>query len=302
MEKVIIVFTINNKFVAPTYISIKSLFDHAEPKTEYECLILSGNLTNNNKKILSKLSEGTRHKIKCIFVDEKKIEGSKVTYSWPKIVYYRLFLCDILKEYKKVIFSDVDVLFKGDLAEVYNENIDDVEIAMIPAEKNNEKALMHQYYNENKHKYIYWSGFMLMNLEMMRKNDWSGRCRKNIEKYDKKLKMCDLKIINLTADEIKELPLRYCMLESLWECDYIEDSEDFCYLKSVYEKEKIEEEKAYTQIIHYAGKRDKPWIRRKTPDYYLVYMKQLPFFLKMENMKQTLLFRVRIMGRMILRK
>lgn len=71
-----------------------------------------------------------------------------MTYTWPKIVYCKLYLCDILWQYEKIIFSDVDVFFRRDLAEVWNENIENVEIAAVAGEENNEDTLMHQYYPE----------------------------------------------------------------------------------------------------------------------------------------------------------
>lgn len=302
MDKVTIVFAIDNKFVTPAYISIKSLFDSAKQTTIYECLILSSNVSSPNRKRLSKLSEGTRHEVKHVSIREKEIFGNKVTYTWPKIVYCKLYLCDILWQYEKIIFSDVDVFFRRDLAEVWNENIENVEIAAVAGEENNEDTLMHQYYPENKHQYIYWSGFMVMNLEVMRKKNWTDCCRGNLKKFESRLKMFDLEIINLTADRIKQLPLRYVFLESLWECDDIETSEDYIFLRGVYTKEEIESEKEKAVIIHYAGSRGKPWLRKNPPDYYFQYLKRLPFSLKLENIKQTMAFRIRVWGRIILRK
>lgn len=72
MDKVTIVFAIDNKFVTPAYISIKSLFDSAKQTTIYECLILSSNVSSPNRKRLSKLSEGTRHEVKHVSIREKK--------------------------------------------------------------------------------------------------------------------------------------------------------------------------------------------------------------------------------------
>ena len=71
-----------------------------------------------------------------------------------------------------MIYSDVDVLFLGDLADAYNTEINGYMWAGVAAEKNSPYVLMHQYYNENHHEYIYWSGFMVMNLDEMRKNNW----------------------------------------------------------------------------------------------------------------------------------
>ena len=56
---------------------------------------------------------------------------------------------------------------------------------------------------------------MVRNLKLMRHKNWVERCYKNLELFKSKLFMCDLEIINLTANKIKRLPLRYVFLQSL---------------------------------------------------------------------------------------
>lgn len=289
MEKITIVFTIDNKYTTPAYISIKSLFDRALEETMYECLILSDDLSDGNKKILIKLAENTRHEIKHINVRHENIAIAKVTYTWPKVVYYRLYLCDILKDWDKVIFSDVDILFKNDLSEVWKEDMEEVEVAAVACERNDKSAIMHQYYVENVHEYIYWDGFMIMNLKLMRKNKWSERCLKNMRIFQNRLRMCDLEIINLTAKQVKALPLRYVLLQSLYDQEEIGKAEDYLYLAKVYSKEYIQKEKEQTVIIHYAGKQGKPWLRKAVPDYYRSYLNELPWSLKYQNTIQRII-------------
>lgn len=283
MEKVVIVFTIDNKFVTPTYIALQSLFECAKEETLYECLIISDNITNKNKKILNSLVEKTRHEIRYITVHEEDVTIAKVTHVWPNVVYYRLYLCDILESYDKVIYSDVDILFRTDLSAVWGENMEDIEIAAVAAEKNDEYAIMHQYYPENKHQYIYWSGFILMNLKLMRKTGWTNRCLENLNVFRDKLKMFDLEIINLSAKKIKELPLRYVFLESLYDNEHIADAEEWAFLKRVYSEEYVRKEREQVAIIHYAGRKGKPWLRRNIPNYYFQYLKVLPTQLKWQN-------------------
>ena len=194
---IVVVFTINNKFATPTYIAINSLFKNAEKQTVYECIVISNNLGKMNKTTIESLAQNTRHSIRCISVEEELIYAPKVTNLWPKVVYYRLYLCEILGEYKKIIYSDVDVFFKGDLSDVWSMEIDNIEIAAVAAEKNNENVVIHQYYKENKKEYIYWDGFMVMNLELMRKNNWIKCCLKNLEMKQDSIKMFDLEKNNI---------------------------------------------------------------------------------------------------------
>ena len=293
MNRIVVVFTINNKFVTPTYITIQSLLEYAKEDTIYECLILTNDIYAFNSDILKKLAENTRHTIKIIDVDDSMFYAPKVSYTWPKVVYWRLHLCDILKNYDKVIFSDVDILFQGDLAEVWNSDIENYEIAAVAAERNNEKMLMHQYYYENKHEFMYWAGFMVMNLKYMRECQWVEQCNRNIIEYKSRLKMCDLEIINITAENIKTLPLRYVFLQSLYDAVSLEDADDYKYLKSIYSEEYINSEKEQVIIIHYAGKQGKPWLRKNVPDYYRRYLDGLPLTLKIQNNYQRFCLSIR---------
>lgn len=288
MNKIVVVFTINNKFVTPAYITIQSMFEYAKEDTKYECLVLSNDITTVNIDILKKLSENTRHTIKIKKMSDSMIYAPKVSYIWPKIVYWRLYLCDILSGYDKVIFSDVDVLFQGDLTEVWNSDIENYEIAAVAAERNNLRMTMHQYFYENIHEFVYWTGFMVMNLKYMRENRWIDKCNENIKKYELKLKMVDLEIINLTAENIKRLPMRYVFLQSLFESKNFADADDYDYLKEIYSKQYIENEKDNVIIIHYAGKMGKPWLRKNIPGYYKKYLSALPFLLKIQNNYQRL--------------
>lgn len=280
---IVVVFTINNKFATPTYIAIKSLLEHAKETTKYKCIIISDDLSDINKKMINSLTKNTAHIIKYLKVDNDLIYAPKETNLWPRVVYYRLYLCEILKDYKKVIYSDVDVFFKDDLSLAWSIEMENYEVAAVAAEKNDKNVIVHQYYEENKKEYIYWDGFMIMNLELMRKNHWFQRCMDNLEKYQNKIKMFDLEIINLTAECIKRLPLRYVLLQTIYDFENIEKSEDFLFLKKIYTKEDMLNEKKNTIIIHYAGGEGKPWIRKKIPKYYNAYIKELPTVLKIQN-------------------
>lgn len=301
MADIVVVFTINNKFVTPTYITIQSLFQYAKENTHYECIILSENLTKKNKKLFEKLVMNTFHKIKFIELSGLKLSSLQVSYAWPKVVYWRLYLCDILNAYDKVIYTDVDVLFQDDLSDVWNMDIEDYEIAAVAGEKNDVNMLMHQYYEENSHEYVYWSGFMVMNLNLMRKERWSDRCTENLDLYGPRLKMFDLELMNLTAKKIKKLPLRYVYLQSLYDAVEIEEAEEYLFLKEIYTVDYMKEEKNNVVIIHYAGKKGKPWLRKKVPSYYQVYLSGLPLEIKWQNKCQQCFVKIRILIRFLYR-
>lgn len=281
-----VVFTFDKAFLPPAYVAITSLVQNASKQTTYDIIILYQGKMNKKVYTLYDSVKGSRHSIKIQNISNINMNVPKTTKCWPSIVYARLYLPSILSNYDKVIFSDVDVLFQGDLAEAFCTDMEDCEWAGVAAEINSQDAFIHQYYEDNKHPYLYWSGFMVMNLREMRCKDWEERCNSNIEKYKERLYMFDLEILNLTAENIKKLPFRYVCLQAIYDSLDITQTEEYKWLSKVYTYEELVEEKKNAVIIHYAGKVGrigKIWLRYKIPEYYNNYLKIMPLQLKWQN-------------------
>ena len=305
MLNIPIVFTIDKAFLAPAYVAISSLVDHAEDTTQYEIIVLYQGRIDQYVETLSEIVKGSRHKLIIRDISNIKMNVPKITRCWPSIVYVRLYLSSVLCEYDKVIFSDVDVFFLGDLAKVYITNIEGIEWAGVAAENNNQGAIVHQYYEDNKHPFIYWAGFMVMNLKEMRNSNWEKRCNDNLNKYSDMLYMCDLEILNITAKGIKRLPMRYVYLQSLYDAKNIEQAEDYPWLINLYSKEEMLEEREKAIIIHYAGKVGrigKIWLRLKPAEYYNLYLKKLPPILKRLNNIKRIRENMKVLIKIILEK
>lgn len=280
MDKVSIVFTFTNDFIVPAYIAVKSLMDSARVSTKYEIIVIHYDLSKHSVVLLKNLVFPTRHEIKFKRFNKEIIADYPNTEHWPGIVYIRLFLPEILVKYDKVIYSDVDVLFRGDLSDVYQIEMDDCEWAGIRAEKNTGNMIGHKYFANNRNEYIYMSGFMVCNLKQMRAKGFTDIVRKNIQQYSSELLMFDLDILNMSTEDIKDIPIRYAFLVDLYENKDIRDANQYAYMKKVYTYKELLEEKKNTVIIHYAGRRGKPWIDLFPGDEYVQYIRSLPKGLK----------------------
>lgn len=295
MNTIDIVFTIDNNFVVPAYIAIYSLFEQAGLKTKYHVIIIYKKISKRYIEMIQRLTINTIHKVSFLKINKLKndLYTPVTSHIWPEVVYYRLYLPDILKNFDKVIFSDVDILFQDDLSEVWKTDIEEYEIAAVPAEKNNSEMIIHNYFECNSHEYIFMTGFMILNLKLMRKKNWNIKCNENILKYQKKISMYDLDIINLTAENIKPIPFRYVYLQSLYDADNMIKAIDYKWLCKIYNKEYLKKERENIVIIHYAGSLGKPWLRKKVPLYYKQYMGKLPFLMKVQNKKNSIEERLR---------
>lgn len=280
MDRIPIVFTFTNDFIVPAYIAVKSLIDHADVNTRYEIIIIHYDLKRINALFLKELVLQTGHVIRFKRFNKALIASYPDTDHWPGIVYVRLFLPEILVQYDKVIYSDVDVLFLGDLSEVYHVEMNGYDWGGIKAELNNKRMIGHKYFPNNKNKYIYMSGFMVCNLKRMREIGFTDIVRENIREYASELLMFDLDILNMSSSHIKDIPIRYAFLVSLNEHRNMRETYEYSYMKRVYKYKELEEERKQKVIIHYAGGRGKPWLIF-FPDFeYWRYVCSLPPKLK----------------------
>jgi len=276
-----IVFCFDKRIILGASVAIKSLIDCAKDTTTYDIRIFHSDLSIEDQKHITKLADGTRHKIAFNYINPQTfIHAPHNNKSWTELVYYRLLIPEIMKEYDKVIYSDVDVLFKGDLAEIYKDNIEDYECSAVAMEYNNDKMVCHKYFPENKNELTFISSFIVFNCKKMREERFVDRVYNTIEKFNDRLKFFDLDVLNITCDKIKAIPYRYGVFQSLYYFDDITTAKEYEFLKNVYLKEDLQREKENAVVIHYAGKLGKPW-RMKNPykDYH-GYMENLPGGLK----------------------
>jgi lipopolysaccharide biosynthesis glycosyltransferase len=277
MNKIPIVFTFNKQVILGGAVSIKSLIDNALPTTTYDIYVLHPDISTKTISDFESILKDSNHKISFKQIDKKKFDNLPINTKrgWA-ITFYRLLIPELLTQYKKVIYSDVDVLFNTDMTEVYSTNLDNYEWAGVKAEKHEPNMVSHKYFEENNKSHIYWPGFMVINTELMRKTHFLERCYSTMYRFNTRLKFRDLDVINLTCNNIKAIPFKYCTLQSIFYLNNIQDAEEYSFLKSIYSDEELVESKNNPAIIHYAGKPGKPWARRYMPEEYKKYVNIIP--------------------------
>lgn len=277
MSVVPVVFCFDSRIILGASVAIKSLIDSANESTVYDIRIFHSDLSLKNQKNISSLAENTRHNIAFHYINPEIFKNApKSRGSWTEIVYYRLLVPEILKEYDKAIYSDVDVLFKGDLSELYNTNVEGYDFCAVRAEKNTPNTIGHKYFEDNKNEYIYWSGLMLFNCEQFRKYNILNVLIENAKKYHKDLKFFDLDLVNITCKKIMPADLKYCMMQNIYYFDEYKNCKEYEYLSKIYSDEEIEFQKANTIIVHYGGKPGKPWRMKHPYTDYQEYINKLP--------------------------
>lgn len=180
--------------------------------------------------------------------------------------YLRLMLHRILFDVDKVLYTDVDVLFRDSLADLWQTDLEDYVLAAVKGAVN----LADKWeWNSNR---PYWkhlegmhgryinAGVTLLNLAKIRERNleeqWNAWAKE-------KLYYQDQDILNITCqDTIRYLPPKYNLLA------YMERSEyDMLVREGIYTDQECRDALEHPVIIHYAG--DKPWKRYDTNLGYL---------------------------------
>jgi len=279
MNKIPVVFTFDSRILLGAGVSIKSLIDTANTDTILDIWVLHPDLSDKTISEFSKMVENTNHQINFIKIDKNDKRFSNLAVnskSWTQVVYYKFLIPELLKDYDKAIYSDVDVCFVKDMSEVYNTDLENYEFGAVRAEKNSPNSKNHRYFPENKNEYTYWTGFMVMNLKKMREDNLTQKLFCVARDFATRLLFFDLDVLNITCNNIKPVDFSYVTLETIYEYEDITTTKEYEFLKEIYTKDELTNAKKSPAIIHYAGDLGKPWRRKNPPSYYQNYINSIP--------------------------
>lgn len=257
-----IVFCFDENMMYPACVAIASLLDSKCEEEHYDIYcVCSGRAMEQIPYIRQLVSARDRESrlIACeapdSFGESYEIRG--ITCS----CYLRLAIHQILKDLDKVIYSDVDVLFRGSLSELWNTEIGDYLLAGVKGANNFQNTwemLQQKGYAKELGglygKYIN-SGVLLMNLKAIRElnpdNEWLDMTRKQYHYQDQD-------ILNITCKgRILFLPLYDNVAAHLTKKDFQMYSR-----QGIYTKDEQNEAWEHPRVLHYTG--EKPWNNRGT--------------------------------------
>lgn len=253
MNKIPIVFTFDDNLIMPACVCISSLLRSADPETFYDIYILHSEKCDFTQTLLAEYNN-IYHNCEIIFrtvysefVSAFEIRGITTT------AYYRLLIPEIIPEYDKVLYSDVDVIFREDLSKYYNAPLDGYYMAGV----DNGSALRPavQKYVKDKlgidHKYgHFYSGNLVINSSEIRKDNLIPKFR---ELAKKDFHQQDMDIINIVCyGKIKPLSPAFCLTNFLTEL-IVKRKDDMLRFFS----EDILNQALKKGIVHYNG--PKPW-------------------------------------------
>lgn len=273
MNTVPIVFAFDNNLVFPACVCLSSLMMSAKETTFYDIFILYPASDEFERKDIDKVQEFYPNcRIQYIAVDDTFAEAFEIRgITTP--AYYRLLIPELIPQYDKILYSDVDVIFRSDLYDIYSST--DMQGCLLAGVN----SLSHlvpayaKYYTEQlkrNPRSIVYSGNLIFNGKQMREEHTT---EKLIEHRGQKYMFQDMDILNVVCEgRIKFLSPCFCLSTFITE-------------QAIYGKEKLTEiwtdqeiaTALSSGIVHYNGQ--KPWQGWCINfDIWWEYYRKSPFF------------------------
>lgn len=253
MNRIPISFAFDNNLAMPAAVCFYSLLISAQPTTAYDIYILHRRDETLDltlvRRVIAQFPQSTLtiREVGSEFDTAFEIRGITTP------AYYRLLIPDLIPEHKRVIYSDVDVIFRQDLWNVYNSDLGENLIAGVNDLAHIDPDLRTHYEGTLglDPRNIVCSGFLVMNCETMRCENMRSRF---IELSKTRYKFQDQDILNTScAGRIKMLAPKYSVLTYITTYTITNGQESFVPLWCAKEVE----EAMHEGNIHYNGQ--KPW-------------------------------------------
>ena len=295
MQIIPICFTFDNNFVIPGAVALYSLLEYANKQYFYKLYILHTDITDKSQNQLHKAIDCYSDYSSLEFINVKKYHENlnwsslKSKQHYSKEIYNKLILDQLFPQYNRILCSDVDVIFKGDIsASFFMFPNDTFYVAGIKSMTNNDIT---DWYGDKftPHeceilKDGIGAGYILLNLEQIRKDKIGFTMCTTYQENLHRLIQPEQDVINLCCyPKINYMPYNIMV------CTY--------YYSKRTEKMHFRADVNLQEIlntpvqVHYAGY-EKPWNNpfcRKSgmwfktlKDVGLVceYLKKQPFYLK----------------------
>lgn len=232
-----IVFSTDHNYVMPAGVTISSLL-HNSPDTTYDIYILIGNdVTDEDKAKLTEQVETASAASRITFLEMgDSFKGGYEIRDITKACYYRLLIPWLIPHHDKIIYCDVDIIFKTSLDELYSIDLGNNYVAGAYTSTKDSWKTMEKYLTKIGLDYKDYinSGVLVINSKKQREMGLD----KAYEKYSrKKFLYQDQDIINIVCKgHVGHFDRRFNLKPSVYatEPDLLENV-----------------------VLHYAG--DKPW-------------------------------------------
>lgn len=253
MKTVPILFTFDEKLLMPAGVALTSLLENAAPETFYDIFILHGPQCDFSSSPLLTLPEKYGNcRITCRKV-EGEFVGSYEVRGIPETAYYRLLAPELIPEYTKILYSDVDVIFREDLGRYYEKDLGDNCFGGVDncsSLRPSVREYLRKELGLDWKKGYYYSGNLVINSEVILREGLTAKFR---ELGRNNYRQQDMDIMNIACNgRFKEMGPAFCLTNFLYSLCVDKRNE----MEALYGREEVNHA-LESGIVHYNG--TKPW-------------------------------------------
>lgn len=171
MNETVICLITDNGYIVPTTVAITSLLESKDKASIYRIFVLTKNLTDENKKILS-VFNAENVTVEVVEAEaEKQYEGiTSGNVHVSATALYKFSLADIFSQYDRILYMDGDVLVRQDLSAFFAMDLQDNYAAVVKDFRAVVSKPNPMEFLPVKHTAYFNSGVMLLNLKQMREH------------------------------------------------------------------------------------------------------------------------------------
>lgn len=204
-----VVINIDNNYAKYAVVTLISILENTKAKVSLTILTFDKKIEQKEFNLLKKKYKHFKKvKVKIVNLDTKIIKHSKHKFLQHISIsaYGRLFIPKLLKHLEKIIYIDTDLIFNGDIAELWETDVSKIGLAGVVESKyvHLQSFFVRDNYiymeSMDKKKYIN-SGLLIMNPELLDKQKFTENCLSFI-KDNPKIYFGDQDIINSIKEDV----------------------------------------------------------------------------------------------------
>ncbi|MBQ7885858.1 MAG: glycosyltransferase family 8 protein [Clostridia bacterium] len=245
-----IVATLNANYIKPLCVMLRSLLD-THPEHPIAVYIIHTELKEDDFSFVRDKLGDSHLSLHSVRVAADFLADWPVTFHFSKEMYYRIFAAKLLPpDVSRALYLDPDMVILSSLDELYHMDMGNAYFAAARSINHVSEALFKKRLHMGKDTHYFNSGVLLMNLDLLRREQNEQDVYSFIDQHLNKLVLPDQGILNaLYAD-------RTIFLDSI---RYNFDVRYYPALHALsFGKVSIEMISESTCIVHYCGKH-KPW-------------------------------------------
>lgn len=278
----------DDNYTIPCIVTVISILENNK-KQECNIYILTDSLKEDNRNKFQKIAEKYNQKIIIFDIDINSYSNLKVRSRYPKSMYYRFLLPDLLKGVDKVLYLDCDIIVRTNISSLFDEDLSGYSCCAVEDQQADDVKI------RNKNLYLgkyFNSGVLLINLDYWRKNDIATRLVDFILQYPDRCFFPDQDALNIILEDSVNFISPKFNFQALW----FKNLKNINYLFTKHEE--IIKFRDNPSIVHFS-ETVKPWhigCRNPFANEWLYYaneigklkFKQFNRIGKIEKIKQIL--------------